>query len=369
MTSKITYHGIGLMSGSSLDGLDIALCKVDLDLKTKTVEMDLLQADCVALPTDLQDQLAQGPQLELRPFLELDATLGQFMATAVHQFLERLPEVKVDFIASHGHTIIHDPAKGYSCQIGSAAQLAAQTGLTTISDFRNIDIALGGQGAPMAPLIDQVLYHADVCVNIGGIANLSYSNGVQRVGFDFAPANQLLNYLSAKLGSAYDDQGKIAQSGQVHDSLLQAMLAVPMIVAAAPKSFDNTELQAVFLPILNQSNISIADQLATCVELIAITFKHCMEDLKKVGTFDTPLNVLFTGGGAKNDFLIHRMMELCSVDITRVKISAEESDMKEAMLMVLAGAYRLSGIPNLLSSVTGSAEDNMGGAVYQAKAK
>ena len=369
MTNKITYHGIGLMSGSSLDGLDIALCKVDLDLKDKVVKMELLQADCVAFPTVLQDQLAQGPQLGLRQFLELDATLGQFMAVAVRQFLERTPEVKVDFIASHGHTIIHDPAKGYSCQIGSAAQLAAQTGLTTISDFRNIDIALGGQGAPMAPLIDQVLYDADVCVNIGGIANLSYSSGMQRVGFDFAPANQLLNFLSAKLGLAYDDQGKIAQSGQVNDRLLQTMLAVPMITAVAPKSFDNTELQAVFLPILNQSNISIADQLATCVDLIAITFSHCMEDLKKVGTFNGPLKVLFTGGGAKNDFLMHRIMELCAVDITRINISAEESDMKEAMLMVLAGAYRLSGIPNLLSSVTGSMEDNIGGAVYQAKAE
>lgn len=369
MTNKITYHGIGLMSGSSLDGLDIALCKVDLDPKDKAVKMELLQADCVAFPSVVQDQLAQGPQLGLRQFLELDATLGQFMAVAVRQFLERTPEVKVDFIASHGHTIIHDPAKGYSCQIGSAAQLAAQTGLTTISDFRNIDIALGGQGAPMAPLIDQVLYDADVCVNIGGIANLSYSSGMKRVGFDFAPANQLLNYLSAKLGLAYDDQGEIAQSGQVNDSLLQTMLAVPMITAAAPKSFDNTELQAVFLPILNQSNISIADQLATCVDLIAITFSHCMEDLKKVGTFNGPLKVLFTGGGAKNDFLMHRIMELCAVDITRVNISAEESDMKEAMLMVLAGAYRLSGIPNLLSSVTGSMEDNIGGAVYQAKAE
>lgn len=369
MTNKITYHGIGLMSGSSLDGLDIALCKVDLDPKDMGVKMELLQADCVAFPSVLQDQLTQGPQLGLRQFLELDATLGQFMAVAVRQFLERTPEVKVDFIASHGHTIIHDPAKGYSCQIGSAAQLAAQTGLTTISDFRNIDIALGGQGAPMAPLIDQVLYDADVCVNIGGIANLSYSSGMKRVGFDFAPANQLLNYLSAKLGLAYDDQGKIAQSGQVNDSLLQTMLAVPMITAAAPKSFDNTELQAVFLPILNQSNISIADQLATCVDLIAITFSHCMEDLKKVGTFNGPLKVLFTGGGAKNDFLMHRIMELCAVDITRVNISAEESDMKEAMLMVLAGAYRLSGIPNLLSSVTGSMEDNIGGAVYQAKAE
>lgn len=372
MVKEQSIVGLGLMSGSSLDGVDLAICSFKCQYNQKlgeviSIKLDLIEHTCVTFPDRIKQGLVIADQLKVSEFTELDKDLGVFFGKAVSEFLETKPKHGVEFVASHGHTILHEPSKSYSCQIGSLAHIAANSGLVTIGDFRNMDMAYGGEGAPMAPLIDHYIYpDVDMFLNVGGIANISYKCGDTTLGYDLAPANQFYNLLAAELGYSFDDGGRLASKGFVNENLLNELEGLAYFSKRAPKSLDNIDIRENIWPIVASSSISIEDKLATCVQLLVRQFEKSMDHYLSFHSDKQEINLLISGGGAKNTFLVDQLLNLAdqNIRIDHYKIPNEVADMKEAMLMVLAGGLRILGLPNVFSSVTGATKDSIGGGIY-----
>ena len=372
MIKEQTMTGLGLMSGSSLDGVDMAVCslKYRYDEATNTlqsVSIDLREHDCIPFPESIKQRLIKADALSVSEFIELDKDLGVFFGKRVFEFIRQKSIEGVEFVASHGHTILHEPAKGYSCQIGSPSHIAANSGILTIGDFRNMDMAYGGEGAPMAPLIDRYIYpNVDIFLNIGGIANVGYSFDGTTFGYDLAPANQFFNKLAGELGFDYDDQGRLASKGQVNPNLLGHLEALDYFSKSGPKSLDNLDIREHIWPSIKSSVVSVEDKLATCVQLLVNQFEKALKHFLSLQKAKSQVSLLISGGGAKNIFLVEQLLDLQidKVQINRYETSESFSDMKEAMLMALAGGLRILELPNILSSVTGAKKDSIGGGVF-----
>ena len=350
---KSHYYVLGLMSGSSLDGLDLALCHFE---KTPgRWEYDVVAAQTFPYHDALRSQLAKAIELPAYEFVKLDVALGSFFADTVLAFLSGQP-VKPDFIASHGHTTFHQPAIGLTSQIGSGAVIASRTGITTICDFRTTDVALGGQGAPLVPIGDELLFgHYDACLNLGGFSNISFRQDGRRVAFDISPCNMALNYLANQLGKAYDEDGEIARSGTMDQALFDRLNNLDFYRITGAKSLGKEWFDAVFRPCLDQSELPVADQLRTVTEHIAFRLAQS-SDGKRGET------MLVTGGGARNVFLIERLRTIGAKDIV---IPDEQTiDFKEAIIFAFLGVLRMRGEVNCLSAVTGARKDSCGGTVY-----
>ena len=354
---------IGLMSGSSLDGVDLVYCsfsyKVSPKFYIKSWSIDCAQT--IPLDESLLLLLKTVNHLTGRELSLLDHKLGVFFGKITQDFIQK-NKLNPDFISSHGHTVFHYPKEGFTLQIGHPAEIVAATGLPVMADFRSIDVALKGQGAPLAPIVDQYLFgDYDVLVNLGGIMNLSFvKSGTKTIAYDVAPCNQSLNYLAMKLGREYDDQGKLAAEGKVNDSLLKELNDWYFFEIAYPKSLDNTEISNEFNPILDQYDISIQDKMATVVELIAQHLKRAiLEQNLQQGA-----KIFITGGGAFNLFLINRMRALipnCHIIVPDKTLVS----FKEGLLLALLGLLRLNNQVNVLKNVTGCSSDHIGGAIYQ----
>ncbi len=257
------------MSGSSLDGIDLALC--DFQIKNNKLEWSILKSRTVPYTEQWKTKLKQLPKSSALELAQADYDLGRLLGLVAKDFLK---DEKIDFIASHGHTIFHYPNKNMTYQLGNGAMIAATSDISTISDFRSTDIGLGGQGAPLASLLDRdLLSEYDGMINLGGISNLSV-NRKEIVAFDIGPCNQLLNYLAGKIGKEYDKDGKIASKGNVDKRLLEALLSDEYFDKEAPKSLDNGYVMNKFTPILDKFMITVEDKLATCVEFISITISN-----------------------------------------------------------------------------------------------
>lgn len=359
MTHGVWHEGLGLMSGSSLDGLDIAWCRFRIVEGENPVvaEWTCLEAETIPLPLDWKQRLRDLPEGTARDLALAHAHFGHFLGEACLGFMTR-HACRLDYIASHGHTIFHWPDERTTVQIGDGAAISALTGIRAISDFRTADIALGGQGAPLAPLADRYLYPGyDYYLNIGGIANISFSEGGTWNAFDVGPANQVLNELAAEAGYPYDSGGAIAASGRVNEPLLARVNALPFFSQPPPKSLDNGWIRETVLPLYKDQNVPLADRLRTAVEQLAI----------QTGLVaGRPGRMLASGGGAYNTFLIDRLGWHLN-KAHRVEILVPDPiviEFKEAVLMALMGAFRLAGLPNCLSEVTGAAKDTISGAIY-----
>lgn len=367
--------GVGLMSGSSLDGLDLALCSMhcvydEQTRKVDTIELNLLDHACIAFSEDLYTKLSKADKLSVAEFVKLDKDLGVFFGISVKNFLEQRSEQNIDFIASHGHTVLHEPKNGYSCQIGSLSHIAAHAGHKTIGDFRNMDMAYGGEGAPMAPLIDKYIFpEIDMFLNVGGIANVSYANGDKFWGYDIAPANQFFNELSLKIGFPFDDGGAIAASGKVQDELLNKLEALDFFSLEGPKSLDNVEIREQMWPVVDTFDASVSDKLATCVRVLVRQFEKTVLHYLSFNPDRERISIFISGGGAKNTFLVDQLLNLSCEKYRLVnhQVDPAISDMKEAMLMVLAGGLRMLELPNVFSSVTGAVRDSVGGGIFYPK--
>lgn len=367
--------GVGLMSGSSLDGLDLALCSMhcvydEQTRKVYTIKLNLLDHACIAFSEDLHAKLSKADKLSVAEFVKLDKDLGVFFGISVKTFLKQRPGQKVDFIASHGHTVLHEPKHGYTCQIGSLSHIAAYAGLKTIGDFRNMDMAYGGEGAPMAPLIDKYVFpDTDMFLNLGGIANVSYAHGDKFWGYDIAPANQFFNQLSFKMGFPFDDGGAIAARGQVQIELLNQLEALDFFSLEGPKSLDNIEIREQMWPLVDVFDASVSDKLATCVRLLVRQFEKSILHYLRFNPEGETISIFISGGGAKNTFLVDQLLNLSCEKYRLVNHQADPaiSDMKEAMLMVLAGGLRMLELPNIFSSVTGADRDSVGGGIFYPK--
>ncbi len=366
MENGAWYEGLGLMSGSSLDGLDIAWCRFRIDPNSDAVveEWELKAAETLPIPEDWKKRLRDLPEGSARDLALAHGELGRLWGMQCLDFMKR-HGCKPGFIASHGHTIFHWPEKGVSTQIGSGAALAAASGVQVVCDFRSADVALGGQGAPVAPLADRYLFPGyDFYLNIGGIANISFRKNGSWTAFDLGPANQVLNELSSEAGMEFDRGGRMAAAGKPDQGLLDQLNALPFFRQAPPKSLDNGWVRREVLPLYRNKNIPLTDRLCTAVEQLAFQTARALREWGPEP--NGPFRLFASGGGAYNDFLIERIQSHIST-IGKAAVFLPDRmviEFKEALLMGLMGAFRLAGLPNCMAEVTGASRDSVGGAVY-----
>lgn len=357
--SKI-YYALGLMSGSSLDGLDLAYCRMEWEHE-EVKNWELLAAATMPYSEMWQARLAALPSQNALAFAKTDTYFAYYMGELVNAFLKKEQIEQLDYIASHGHTIFHEPDRRYTTQIGKGAALAAITQKPVIADFRSHDVALNGEGAPLAPLADAYLFGGyDYYLNIGGIANISVPLGDHKwAAFDVAPANQVLNFLSKEIGLPYDVGGQLAAKGQVQQDLLDQLRAEPFYQQKYPKSLGNAWIRQKVWPLLTESPIALEDRLATVVELIALEVAAAVQQLEQKG------QMLISGGGAFNTFLLERIASLLEpLQVELVLPDREIIEFKEALLMALLGLLRMEGLPNSWPVVTGAARPTVNGGIY-----
>ncbi|HET8574047.1 MAG TPA: anhydro-N-acetylmuramic acid kinase [Edaphocola sp.] len=360
----MTYNIIGLMSGSSLDGLDICYTCITI-ISGKKWEYEIVHADCIPYSEDLKVQLKNAAVLSVPEFLRLNIAFGRFCAGEINQFIDKYDlHHKAFFIASHGHTAWHEPGANVSCQIGDGATIAALTGYPTISDLRDMDVALGGQGAPIVPIADQLLFSDyDFCLNLGGIANITVNSADEPLAFDICPANQLLDHFARKKGVAFDRDGILARAGQCNPNSLAAINQQEYYLKTAPKSLSNTFSAEEIIPHLEKEE-NVENALATAVahiaEQIATAIGPYCHDK---GSF----NMLVSGGGALNKQLIAAInVALIEKNLPVTCILPDEKviHFKEALAMAVIGALRWREENNVLASVTGASRNSIGGAFW-----
>lgn len=341
--------GIGIMSGTSLDGIDLALCKF-----SGSYAFDLLHFKTVSYSDSWKKKLQFAHHLnglELR-LLEID--FSRYTALLVSELMKETAE-DVDFIACHGHTIFHQPENNLTYQMMDGSILATLSGITTVCDFRSGDVALGGQGAPLVPIGDAFLFgEYEVCLNLGGFANMSYESAGHRIAYDISPANLLLNELANREGLDYDKNGDLARSGKIIQSLLKKLNSLEFYACSPPKSLGREWLESKINPLLKKGNT--LDLLATAVAHISDQVANALNQAALSG------KTLITGGGAHNSFLIESISQKSNL-ILEIP-SPEIIDAKEAIVFALLGKLRLENKTNILASVTGASRDSCGGAVH-----
>jgi len=348
------YKIIGLMSGTSLDGLDIAY--VRFFGKAENPEYEILCAECVPYDDVWREKLRGAYYLTAEGIAALDAEYGRFLGVAARNFAERYNiSGKVDFVSSHGHTVFHRPDLGYNLQIGNGAWLHAASGFKVICDFRTLDIAFGGQGAPLVPIGDKLLFGGyDYCLNIGGFANVSFDddNG-RRIAYDLCPANYCLNRLMRTHGQEYDKDGLVARSGRVNVKLFDALNSLAYYHRSVPKSLAQEWVDAELMPLVESCGDTFENKMTTLTEHSAFQISRPFKDDSRV---------LVTGGGAYNTFLCERA--LTYKDFIFVKPATIIIDYKEALIFAFLGLRRAAGLPNCLKTVTGARIDSISGQMY-----
>lgn len=343
------YQIIGLMSGTSLDGIDLAACQFSL---SKTgYSYRILRAETLSYSAEWKKRLSTvetGSALEL---MQLDRDLGKLMGETVNAFIKK-HQLKGDWIvASHGHTIFHRPESGFTTQIGHPAVIRAFSNCPVVGDFRSLDVALGGQGAPLVPIGDRLLFeNFDYCLNLGGVANVSFEKQGKRMAGDVCFANLVLNHLATQLHVPFDRDGELARSGEILPDLLDRFNSLSYYQQSFPKSLGKENFLATIAPLL--SNLDPKNALRTWVEHCAI----------QIGQNLTHGMALVTGGGAKNTFLMERINAYSNSEIQLPE--KELIDFKEALIFAFLGYLRLQEKENVLQSVTGSKFDHAGGAYY-----
>lgn len=346
---------IGIMSGTSLDGIDL-VC-VDFDFTKDPISWSVVASDCRSYSAEWKRDLATAHQLSGQDLMQLDAAYGQLLGEKVNTFIQNKGLKEIDAIASHGHTIFHQPEKGFTLQIGHGAHIQKVTKLKVISDFRSQDVALGGQGAPLVPIGDQLLFKTyDACINLGGFANISFQDVSQkRVAFDICPVNFVLNKLTQSIGLDFDLDGEIAKGAQVDNKLLMALENLPFYQEQAPKSLGREWVETSVFPLLERSEITIEAKVATFTQ-------HVASQLAQVLNHYPIERVLLSGGGARNLFLIQKLKDLTTKNI----VVADDFliDYKEALIFALLGALKLQNKINVLASVTGAERDSSAGIIY-----
>ena len=350
------FKVIGLMSGSSLDGVDIAYVNFSHD--NKKWFFQIVEAGNVPYSEYWKEQLSQAFNKDKDELKKLDKEYGRYLGTITKRYIKKY-EMEPKLIASHGHTIFHRPEEGFTLQIGDGQEIANATGIMTINDFRTEDVEKGGQGAPLVPIGDRHLFaEYPICLNIGGIANVSYETDDKRIAYDICMANQLLNYLAGKLGYDYDNNGNFARQGTVNKELLNILNDNPYYIQNAPKSLGREFFENVQHKVIDDSQLSVYDLLATATEHIALQIANATNHLEAT-------KMLITGGGAKNQYLINRIQALSKHEIIIPETMI--IDYKEALIFAFLAALKMEGKINVLSSVTGASSDSSSGKIWMPK--
>jgi anhydro-N-acetylmuramic acid kinase len=359
------YKAVGVMSGSSLDGLDIAF--VHFQENAGSWMFELINATCYGYDAGWVDKLRSAHSLNALQYQLLHSEFGQFIGTKVNEFVEQHNlTYQVQIISSHGHTVFHIPEKKMTSQLGHGAAIAASTGINTVSDLRALDVALGGQGAPIVPIGERLLLGThDFFLNLGGIANISLNREEKIIAFDICPANRVLNMLANEVGKDYDQDGDLASAGLVIKELLAKLNAFAYYDKAFPKSLSNSFGTDFIFPAINGFGCSAQDALRTYVEHIAVQIKLSVERLLEYSPGKAGHSLLVTGGGALNKFLINRIeSRLLELNVRVVIPEKNIVNFKEAVIIAFMGILRWREENNVLASVTGAKRNSIGGAVW-----
>ena len=354
MQEKI--HIIGLMSGTSKDGLDIAY--VSFTNNTGVYSFELQQAETISYPLEILNSLNEIETLTARKIFHLDKIIGAFYASAVNNFMQKfnINPKDIEAIASHGQTIFHQPNLGFTTQIGCGSTLAYHTGIKVINDFRTKDILAGGQGAPLVPLGDELLFLdcAEAFLNIGGFTNISYKNKDQNIAFDICPGNIPINLYANKYDMEFDEGGEISRSGELNQNLLNLLNKLEFYSIYGAKSLGTEWLNAEFLPLLDDYSVA-SSVMRTVVE-------HEAFQIAKVLNEAGIKSVYITGGGAKNHFLIER---IASQYTGEIRIPKEEIiDFKEAIIFGFLGFRYLENNATNCPNATGANREVVSGVLH-----
>ncbi|HDR50634.1 MAG TPA: anhydro-N-acetylmuramic acid kinase [Mariniphaga anaerophila] len=343
---------VGAMSGTSLDGLDLAA--VEFRRNENRWNFSIVAAETVKYAAEWEEKLRTAPELPGEKLIELHNIYGQFTGQKINRFVKN-HQLKPDLIASHGHTVFHQPEKGFTFQAGNGACIAAETGITTVADFRTADVTLGGQGAPLVPVGDRLLFpEYESCLNLGGFANISFEKNGKRIAFDICPVNFILNDLARRLGKPFDENGELGRKGTIDNQLLEKLNRLDFYNQLAPKSLGKEWMDKHFFPVIRESNLSVQEKLRTAYEHIALQIAKATPATGKM---------LVTGGGAFNSFLMERFRQHLKCEI--VIPPPEIINFKEALVFAFLGLLRFLGEINCYASVTGAKRDSSAGVIYQ----
>ena len=344
-------YAIGLMSGTSLDGIDLVYVKF---LKNSHKNFKILASETVAYSLEWKQMLQNGIHFSSEELLQLDISYGKHLGAVLNNFIHNYKIETLDFIASHGHTILHQPEKGITLQVGSGKEIAKITKQKVVCDFRTQDVKLGGQGAPLVPIGDELLFSEfDFCLNLGGFSNVSFNKNNQRVAFDICPVNIVLNFYANKIGLEYDASGKIASEGKLNQELLDALNSLDFYSRKPPKSLGLEWVQKEIFPLINKFEVDVSSVLRTFVEHVAIQIAKIIKDSKAV---------LITGGGVYNSFLMERLK--CYTNVKVEESSDALINYKEALIFAFLGVLKIDNQVNCLQSVTGASKNHSSGVIF-----
>lgn len=349
------YKVIGLMSGTSMDGMDVAYCRIWKNNNGQW-QYDMPQACTYAYSDEWKSRLAGVAASTAEQYAVTHVDYGRLIGQTIRKFVQE-NNIEADFVASHGHTVFHQPERKFTAQIGDGAAIAAECGMPVVCDFRSMDVACGGQGAPLVPIGDDHLFQTyDYCLNIGGIINISYRQGDKRYAYDICPANMGLNFFAEQKGKPYDKDGMLAQSGECNEPLLKELNGLAYYSRPYPKSLGREWFEQQFLPVINKYNIDIESIINTLCHHMAYQLSQVVKEGR----------VLLTGGGAKNKYVV----QLYKQYMPQVKFEVPDeriTDYKEALIFAFLGVLRYLQQPNCIKEVTGAECNVVGGAIYYHK--
>ncbi|MDI5887555.1 anhydro-N-acetylmuramic acid kinase [Flavobacterium yafengii] len=354
---KEKYTIIGVMSGTSLDGVDLA--HIVFTVKNNKWNFQILESETVSYSIDWLNKLKIAVDFSEVALEKLNQDYTQLLASIISDFIEKYEIKNLDAVCSHGHTILHQPQNEFTLQIGNLPEIASVINQTVVCDFRVQDVQLGGQGAPLVPIGDRILFSEyDYCMNLGGFSNVSFEKNKERIAFDISPVNTVLNFYANQLGFNYDDKGSISRTGICNKDLLNELNTLDFYQKKHPKSLGFEFVKETILPIIETYSIPIEDKLHTFTEHVALQIALALPNKNE--------SLFITGGGAYNDFLIERIQ----YHLPQIKIiipSAKILEFKEALIFALLGVLKLRGEINVLSSVTGAKTDHSSGTIYSPK--
>jgi len=349
---------LGIMSGSSMDGVDLALCQIGQE--GEKIEYKVLQSAKYDYDDKWRLRLSKLRTQNAITYVKTDVFYAHYLAELVNDFKKNCT-FPIDMIASHGHTIFHNPEIKLTSQIGDGSTLSALTELPVVSDFRRTDLALHGEGAPLVAIGDEMLFSEyDFCLNLGGFANISCKKEGVRVAFDIAACNILTNRLARDINQDYDTDGLIAEKGTINKEMLEELNGLEFFSQSGPKSLNRDWISEELWPIVkNYRELSLEDRMKTIVEHVAYQIGKSIEQLAN-GNSDGK-KLLITGGGAFNKTLIEHIGSH-----TEAQVILPENELinnKESIIFAFLGYLRVNNLNNTLASATGAAKDSIGGVL------